>query len=236
MKLRSKIGSLLFGVLLFLVGPVVVAPAAVAATDQAATIDQATAGAGPCRPGTPDIAAPTTTFYDPARPELGPQPLPADPPVGPLLVGYQRFGGLTEEQFVAKYRSGASWIYPPADGFLLVGGEPVRYKQKLTPGKRIDRFGYPGGSYLAPAKTLFLQRALPPQNLNTPTGTPQSNYHLYCVIRPFDVDAGPIAPWFEQLGLGLQYKLEAKYLPQSGGAISVTWLIQNGYVVEERPA
>lgn len=48
--------------------------------------------------------------------------------------------------------------------------------------------------------------------------TPQSNYHLYCVLRPFTVDAGPIAPWFEQRGLGLQYKLEPQYLPEAGMA------------------
>ncbi|MEV4624721.1 glycohydrolase toxin TNT-related protein [Micromonospora sp. NPDC049523] len=188
-----------------------------------------------CRPGTPDQAPPTQQFHDPARPELGPAALPQDRPVGPLLFGYRRFGGLGEPEFVAKYRSGGSWIYPPADGFLVVHGEPVRFEQTLWAGSRVDRFGYPGGAYLAPARTLFLQRALPPQNLNTPTGTPASNYHLYCVLRAFRVDSGPIAPWFEQLGLGLQYKLEARHVPGAPAPLSVNWLLQNGYLVEERP-
>jgi hypothetical protein len=195
----------------------------------------ASAATSTCRPGTPVPAPPTQRFYDPARPELGPDPLPVDRPVGPLLFGYQRFGGLTEDQFAQKYRLGNSWIYPPADGFLMVGDHPIRFAQTLRPGSRVDRFGYPGGTYLAPARTLFLQRALPPQNLTTPTGTSASNYHLYCVLKAFRVDSGPIAPWFEQLGLGVQYKLEAKHLPQAGTTLSVTWLMQQGYLTEERP-
>jgi len=223
-----KFGSLVLAGVLLVVGPVLTAPEASASSPAA--------GASSCRPGTPDTAPPTTSFLDPARPELGPQPLPSERPVGPLMFAYRRFGGLTSDQFVAKYRSGTGWSYPPADGFLVIAGLPIRYRQTLAAGSRIDRFGYSGGAYLAPSRTLFLQRALPPQNLNTPTGTPQSNYHLYCVLRPFDVDAGPIAPWFEQLGLGWQYKLEAGYLPDAGTAVSVTWLLQNGYLVEERPA
>lgn len=221
-----RVRSLVLGAVLVAV-PVSVAPAAAAAPS--------TVAASPCAPETPPVAPPTTDFFDAARPELGPAALPSTPPVGPLMFFYRRFGSLTADQFTAKYRSGGSWVYPPADGFLLIGGQPVRYRQKLTAGSRIDRFGYPGGAYLAPAKTLFRQRALPPQNLTTPVGTPQSNYHLYCVLVPFDVDAGLIAPWFEQPGLGLQYKLETSYLP-TGAMPSVSWLIAHGYLVEERPA
>ena len=56
------------------------------------------------------------------------------------------------------------------------------------------------------------------------------------MIKAFPVDAGPIAPWFEQLGLGIQYKLDASLLPQAGTGLSVTWLLTNGYLVEEDPA
>lgn len=226
MRIRSV---LVAGILL--AGPVVAAPAASAAPSAPAG-----AAASPCRPGTPDVAPPTTEFFDAARPELGPAVLPATPPVRPLLFFYRRFGGLTPDAFTAKYRSGGSWVYPPADGFLVIGGRQVRYRQKLAAGTRIDRFGYSGGSYLSPARTLFAQRALPPQNLTTPVGTPQSNYHLYCVLAAFDVDAGLIAPWFEQPGFGLQFKLDPGYVPGAGATISVNWLIQNGYLVEERPA
>ncbi|MBB5915542.1 hypothetical protein BJY24_004454 [Nocardia transvalensis] len=188
-----------------------------------------------CNPGTPDNASPTTSFYDPGREFLGPDPLPQTPPVQPLLAGYQRFGGLGVSDFVTKYRNDSGWIYPPDDGFQVVGGHAVRHPEDMTPGRRIDRFGYAGGRFLAPAGDLFPSRALPPQNLNTPTGTPQSNYHLYCVLRPFTVEAGPIAAWFEQPGGGTQFLLQAAYLPEAGTALSVTWLLQNGYLVEERP-
>ncbi|GAA5057807.1 TNT domain-containing protein [Nocardia callitridis] len=186
-------------------------------------------------PGTPDNATATTDFYDPDRQFLGPQPLPSDPPVGPLLGGYERFGQLTEDSFVAEYRSGDGWIYPPADGFEIENGQPIKHAEELPAGKRIDRFGYSGGRYLAPIGDSFQQRALPPQNLNTPSGTPQSNYHVYCVAKAFSVDAGPIAAWFAQPGGGTQYKLDESYLPDAGAALSVTWLIQNGFLVEERP-
>ncbi|WP_084760347.1 TNT domain-containing protein [Nocardia mangyaensis] len=190
----------------------------------------------PCRPGTPDIAPETTTFYDADRQYLGPDPLPEQPPVAPLLPGYQRFGALDADAFVAKYRTDEGWwIYPPDDGFEVLNGEPVRYEEVLSPGERLDRFGYAGGAFLAPQGDSFAERALPPQNLNTPSGTPLSNYHQYCVLESFRVDAGPIAAWFEQPGGGTQYKLESSYLPEAGQALSVTWLLDNGYLVEERP-
>lgn len=226
-----RVRSLILGAVLVAV-PVTIAPAVAAAPSTVA----AAAVAPPCRPGVPDQAPPTTAFFDAARPELGPAATPSAPPVGPLMFFHRRFGGLTADEFSAKYRSGGGWLYPPSDGFLVIGGRAVRHKLTLGSGTRVDRFGYPGGAYLAPAGTLFLQRALPPQNLNTPVGTPQSNYHLYCVLLPFDVDAGLIAPWFEQPGLGVQYKLDPSYLPGSGGVASVSWLIANGYLVEERPA
>ncbi|KJZ80050.1 hypothetical protein HIM_00764 [Hirsutella minnesotensis 3608] len=33
------------------------------------------------------------------------------------------------------------------------------------------------------------------------------NYYVYRVAKPFEVAAGPIAPWFEQPGGGVQFKL-----------------------------
>lgn len=192
-------------------------------------------GASACHAGTPGAAPATTRYYDPAQPALGPQALPGTAPVAPLLLDYSRFGALSEHEFVSLYRDASGWIYPPDDGFLRVGGRPVRYEQELWPGEQVDRFGYPGGAYLAPAGTPFFRRALPPQSLTTPTGTPESNYHLYCVLRPFDVQAGPIAPWFAQPGLGLQFRLDARYLPAAGTGLSVTWLLANGYLTEERP-
>ncbi|WP_208816358.1 TNT domain-containing protein [Micromonospora echinofusca] len=188
-----------------------------------------------CRPGVPQTA-PETDRYFQGEPAFGPAELPTKPPVGPLLIGYERFGDLTEAEFVDTYRSGGNYIFPPSDGFLIENGQPVKYPKELRPGVRVDRFGFPGGSFLAPVDTPFAERSLPPQSLNTPDGTPLSNYHVYCVVRPFTVSAGPIAPWFGQPGLGVQYKLDLAYLPTAGANLSVTWLLANGYLVEEKPA
>ncbi|MEH1012061.1 TNT domain-containing protein [Micromonospora sp. CPCC 206060] len=202
----------------------------------AASADTTTSADGStCRPGVPQTVPETDRYYQ-GEPAFGPAELPTAPPVGPLLFGYERFGDRTEAQFLATYRSGGNYIFPAQDGFLTENGEPVKYPKELRPGVRVDRFGFPGGSFLAPVDTPFAERSLPPQSLNTPDGTPLSNYHVYCVLRPFTVSAGPIAPWFGQPGLGIQYKLDLAYLPAAGANLSVTWLLANGYLVEEEPA
>ena len=218
MKFRSLATAVLTAVLVAVAAP----PPATAAV------------AGACRAGTPPTAEPTGSFYA-DRGELGPEQLPRDEPAGSLMTGYRRFGGMSKEAFSGRYRTSQGWVYPPEDGFLILRGVAVRYQQTMVEGTRIDRFGYEGGQYLAPVDTLYLQRALPPQHLNTPGGAPQSNYHVYCVLREFTVEAGPIAPWFGQPGLGLQYKLDARFLPAAGDRVSVSWLLDHGYLVEEDP-
>lgn len=222
MKIRLLVASLAATMLIPL------APAATAAAREYAS--------HACVAGTPVIAPATQTFYDPARPELGPKPLPRGGAVGPLLHGYKRFGTFTEPEFVAQFRDGAGWIYPPDDGFMSHHGVVDRNPVQLNPGARLDRFGFPGGAFLAPARTPFTERALPPQNLNTPETAPLANYHAYCVVKAFTVDGGMTAPWFGQRGLGMQYKLMGQYLPEAGTQLSVTWLLANGYLVEEKPA
>ena len=83
--------------------------------------------------------------------------------------------------------------YPPNDGAL---GDTERVF--LMPGQKVDRFGRDTGKYLAPAGTPMLMRTLPPNN----TG----KYHIYEVIKPFEVERSTIAPAFGQIGLGTQYK------------------------------
>ncbi|MDR7273692.1 TNT domain-containing protein [Catenuloplanes atrovinosus] len=195
----------------------------------------AAAVSGPCRAGTPPAAEPTDEFYA-DRGELGPEQLPSEEPAGSLMTGYRRFGGMSKETFTDRYRAAGGWVHPPEDGFLILRGVAVRYQQTLVEGMRVDRFGYPSGRYLAPVDTLYLQRALPPERLNTPVGAPQGNYHVYCVLRAFTVEAGPIAPWFGQPGLGLQYRLDDRFLPAAGDRVSVGWLVDHGYLVEEDPA
>lgn len=176
----------------------------------------------------------SAAFFD-GDPRLGPQQLPALGIVGLELLGYQRTGDLTPQQFLAQYYNPAAnggkggWIYPPDNGYLLVNGQPVEWTQTLLPGEDIDRYGSEYGSFLAPAGSPYATRAIPPQSLD---GTPAAgcNYHDYRVLKAFAVHAGPIAAWFAQPGDGLQYQLDAALIPGAPTPINVMWLINNGYL------
>ena len=204
-----------------------------------------------CTPQAPPVPVPATTslFMDDSL--LGPTPLPGGA-VATLVNGYQRFGPSIPETpaGAAHWRStyfsqnGDSPLnWPPnppyTDGFDVTPDTqtPDETRSTLTAATRIDRFGNPTGGFLAPAGTPFSQRALPPQNLDSPGGTPVSNYHVYCVMKAFDVDAGPIAPWFGQPGRGTQYVLRANYAPftPSGNYLTVQDLLANGYLEEIAP-
>jgi hypothetical protein len=87
--------------------------------------------------------------------------------------------------------------YPPNRGFL---GHPS--KQTLEAGTRIDRYGREGGTFVSPEGSPLEMRALPP-------GAGDRPYNVYEVVNPVKVDAGTVAPWFGQLGLGTQYELPA---------------------------
>ncbi|EPE05211.1 hypothetical protein F503_03816 [Ophiostoma piceae UAMH 11346] len=150
-------------------------------------------------------------------PRLGPVVLPSNPPTEGLVEIYDRFGGLCPGQFLATFydESAKSWIYPSDGGFQLdTAGDPIAAEMTLPVGLLIDRFGSEYGLYASPAAAPYMQRALPPSNLDTPAGNPAYpyNYHLYRVIDAFEVTAGPIAPWFGQPGQGVQYKLNASIL------------------------
>ncbi|MFD7842504.1 TNT domain-containing protein [Nocardia sp. NPDC059764] len=233
MRYRSLLTTF-FASLLLLVGP----PITVQALPGSGS---ASGSAEPCHPGTPPWAPPTETWFDPSRKYLGPEPLPQTPPVSPLLVGYQRLGNLSEDQFVAKYRKpdDSGWIYPPDDGFVIVADNTAAHTEVLLPGTRVDRFGNPSGKFLSPVGTPFSQRAIPPANLTTYPMTPQANYHVYCVLATFRVQAGPAQPWFEQPGYGKQYVLDTSFQPFPEGAdgahASVQWMIDNHLLVEEIP-
>nr|WP_134006437.1 TNT domain-containing protein [Streptomyces sp. 846.5] len=101
--------------------------------------------------------------------------------------------------------------------------------QQLLPGQDIDRYGSEYGSFLAPAGLPYATRSIPPQSLD---GQPAAgcNYHDYKVLKPFAVDAGPIAPWFNQPGLGWQYQLDTSLLPDGPAQLNVLWLVNNDYL------
>lgn len=164
---------------------------------------------------------------------LGPETLPRpwQKPVGPLVAGYQRFGQLDKDAFLAKYWNGTSWNYPPQDGFRLrPNGEPIKYRTTLQATTKLDRFGSEFGGFLAHKGAHYSSRAIPPQSLYTFDPAYRCNYHAYQVKKAFAVWEGPIAPWFEQPGGALQQKLDRALVP-GDGALNVAWLLANGYLV-----
>ena len=172
----------------------------------------------------------SATYYN-GDYRLGPSQLPVLGLVGFELIGYRRSGDLTDAQLLAQYydSSASSWIYPPDNGYVIVNGQPIEYVTTLVPGQDIDRYGSEYGSFLAPTGLPYAARSIPPQSLDsTPAST--CNYHDYEVLKPFAVDAGPIAPWFGQPGYGLQYQLNAALIAGGPAQVNVLWLVDNGYL------
>jgi len=108
-----------------------------------------------------------------------------------------------------------SWInsdgstkWPANDGFE---GTPTI--TTLQPGTRIDRYGSTSGNFVSPYGTPYGARSLAPGSENAP-------YNSYEVIKPFEVYSGITAPWFDQPGGGIQYKLP----------MSISDLISQGYI------
>ena len=62
------------------------------------------------------------------------------------------------------------------------------------------------GNYLGAADAPFDQRSLAPDSLNmAPDRMVPFDYQVYTVMKDLTVEAGPIAPWFGQPGLGSQF-------------------------------
>ncbi|MEG0525797.1 MAG: TNT domain-containing protein, partial [Erysipelothrix sp.] len=91
-------------------------------------------------------------------------------------------------------------IYPGMNGNIHTNGfyYGVSMNGSLDEGMIIDRFGGIYGNYTSPDGMPFEQRALPPFSEG-------AEYHRYKVLVSFEVEMGPIAPWFNQPGLGTQY-------------------------------
>lgn len=143
---------------------------------------------------------------------FGPAVLPRTGILGGILKDYNRFGTLTPVEFLNKYwnpvlDSGqGNWRFPPNDGFGTdTNSQVIATEVTLVPGQLLDRFGNEFGTFLAPARTKYGERSIPPSNLNTEDPRYPYNYHLYRVKKPTTVCAGPTAPWFEQPGGGVQY-------------------------------
>lgn len=69
----------------------------------------------------------------------------------------------------------------------------------LYPGQMIDRYGGSGYSrFFSPQGTADWARSLPPGTAGQPLRT-------FEVVKPFEVQSGTVAPWFNQPGGGTQY-------------------------------
>ncbi|KAF9886845.1 hypothetical protein FE257_011092 [Aspergillus nanangensis] len=142
-------------------------------------------------------------------PRLGPVKLPNRFPLQTAIRTYARFGSLCPAEFLDKWASSVTpegkYIYPPANGFLAdTESTPIKGNVTLPVGQKLDRFGSEYGTFLGPLGAPYIERALPPSNLATYDGEYPYNYHVYEVVKKFEVGLGPIAPWFEQPGLGSQ--------------------------------
>jgi hypothetical protein len=186
----------------------------------------------------PELTRCSATYAD-GDPRLGPArfPVPIVSEIGTELLLYQRTGGMPMAAFLATYYDPAGnggrggWRYPPDNGYLTgPGGVPIEAPQTLVAGQDIDRFGSEYGGFLSPRDTPYAQRAIPPQSLDTYDPAYTCNYHQYRVLRPFAVEAGPIAPWFGQPGGGRQLQLVAGLVPGAPSPLTVAWLVSNGYL------
>ncbi|KAK9364556.1 hypothetical protein V1509DRAFT_643560 [Lipomyces kononenkoae] len=201
--------------------------------------------ASPVGGGTPTSPCPTPTttsgyvaycngtiFTDPkylcGDKRLGPRDLPTDFPLDTLVATYDRLGGLCPGPFLQTYYNSSgngSWIYPKCDGYQLdTSNHTINGTMTLSVGMVLDRFGKEGnGTFVSPVGAPYMQRSLPPENLDWPQGLlPYPyNYHLYQVIKPFNVSAGPIAQGFGQPGQGVQYNVAPR---------DILYLVENEFL------
>lgn len=108
------------------------------------------------------------------------------------------------------FNANGSIKWPPNEGFK---GTPQ--KAVLSPGTRIDRYGYNAGTFVSPQGTSYGARSLAP-------GTSLKPYRAFEVLKPIEVLKGKVAPWFDEIGGGTQFKLNE----------SVQELIDGGYLKE----
>jgi Tuberculosis necrotizing toxin len=107
----------------------------------------------------------------------------------------QSANATAEEEAVGSGPAEITTYYPSNNGFL---GPPE--EKFLQVGERIDRYG--GSDYsrfFSPEGTPESGRALPPGTAGQPLNT-------YVVAKPFPVESGTVAPGFDSLGGGIQYR------------------------------
>ena len=113
---------------------------------------------------------------------------------------------------------------PNIDGF--VKGE--YQKTTLSPGDKIDRFGSDYGHFFGNIGESKEMRAMSPNS-------DFKNYNQYEILMDLPVLKGKIAPWFDQPGGGIQFKLDPFFAKQimsipSDETAIIKKLIEFGYL------
>ena len=196
-------------------------------------------------PGLPGTSAGCSAeLYSPGDWRLGPKEFATEAPVGPQLASYKRLGNFTDgKDFLTKWwdpdaKPKANWRYPEQQGYVIRNGKPIKHRAALDVGKSIDRYGGEGGNFFAPTGTSYIKRSLPPSNLVNSSSPRYCNYHVYRVVKQLPIYTGPIAPAFEQPGLGTQYEVVPQLLPsrpECGTDVNVGWLLCAGYLLQTFP-
>ncbi|MEI2466821.1 T7SS effector LXG polymorphic toxin [Niallia taxi] len=138
------------------------------------------------------------------------------PPSEELFRKYENI--YKNPKYYDQKTGGIHW--PPNDGF--VSGTQI--EETLPVGMRMDRYGQPTGSFLAPESDSFPSRALAPHSELAP-------YYVYEVTDEFEVTLGKIAPWFDQPGGGTQI---IKYKP-NGKPYTIEELIELRVIKQINP-
>ncbi|SFX76089.1 Protein of unknown function [Thermoactinomyces sp. DSM 45891] len=117
--------------------------------------------------------------------------------------------------------------WPKDDGFQ----EGTRGMKDLEVGAILDRYGEPkGGYFLSPAGTPYEQRALAVHSKH-------ANHYKYRVNKPFAVEGGEIAPYFDQPGGGTQFFTQNVTITGRNGAKitspTVQDLLDHEYLVKD---
>jgi hypothetical protein len=86
-------------------------------------------------------------------------------------------------------------FYPENNGFS--GATEQTF---LMPGQTINRYGGSGYS------RFFSPQGTPPWARSLPPGTAGQSLRTFEVVKPFEVQSGTVAPWFNQPGGGLQFR------------------------------
>ena len=119
------------------------------------------------------------------------------------------------DKYTQYYDANGNPIWPGTNGNVHTDGFMNGYSQPFTfqEGDIFDRFGSRSGRFVAPVGTSYSARALAP-------GSNLTTYEKYVVNKSFDAYSGFTAPWFNQAGGGIQYKLP----------MSIQELIDAGYI------